>query len=76
MDISESEVPADAVPGFGVGNSTVEQGQNKRLWIMAVSHGVYLLKRQEGQGRPCALLGWDEHVEAESRGQGVGKFPM
>jgi len=76
VDISESEVPVDAVPGFGVGNSTVERSQNKRLRIMALSHGVVLLKRQGGQGRTRALLSWDEHVEAESRGQVVGKFLM
>jgi hypothetical protein len=72
VDISESEVPTDAVPGFGVGNSTIERSENKRLWIMAVSHGVFLLKRQEGQGRPRALLGWDNREEAESRGQSAG----
>jgi hypothetical protein len=76
VDISESEVPVDAVPGFGVGNSTVERSQNKRLRIMALSHGVVLLKRQEGQGRTRALLSGDGHVEAESRGQIVGKFPV
>ncbi|MBW1723679.1 MAG: hypothetical protein JRJ78_16725 [Deltaproteobacteria bacterium] len=67
MDISKSEVPVDAVPGIGVGNSTVERSQNKRLRIMALSHGVVLLKRQGGQGRTHALLSWDEHEEAESR---------
>jgi len=76
VNISESEVPVDAVPGIGVGDSTIERSQNKRLRIMALSHGVVLLKRQGGQGRTRALLSWDEHVEAESRGQIVGKFPM
>jgi hypothetical protein len=30
VDISASEIPADAVPGVGSGNSTQERGQNKR----------------------------------------------
>jgi hypothetical protein len=36
MDISESEVPAEAVPGVGTGNSTEEQGHSKRPWIVVL----------------------------------------
>jgi hypothetical protein len=74
--MSESEVPAEAVPGFGVGNSTVERDQNKRSRIAALSSGVVRLKRPIGQGRPHTLLDWDGYVKAASRHQNVGQFPL
>ena len=56
MDISVSEVPADAVPGVGAGRITQERGQSKRPRIAAESSGVGGPKKSNGGGRPRALL--------------------
>jgi hypothetical protein len=55
-DISASEIPADAVPGVGSGNSTQKRGQNKRPRIAAKCSGAGVLKRCIGGGRPRTLL--------------------
>jgi len=36
VDISVSEISAEAVPGVGSGNSTFERGQNKRPRIAVI----------------------------------------
>jgi hypothetical protein len=56
-DISESEVPAEAVPGVGSGRGTQERGYSKRPRIAASSSGAGVLKRHLRGGRPRAGLG-------------------
>jgi hypothetical protein len=55
-DISESEVPAEAVPGVGSGRGTQERGCSKRPRIAAESSGAGVLKRHIRGGRPRAWL--------------------
>ncbi len=40
VDISDSEIPADAVPGVGLGRGTLERSQNKRLRIAVFNGGA------------------------------------
>ena len=56
MDISESEVPTDAVPGVGAGHTTHERGASTTPRTAAVCRGAAGPKRPGGGERPCALL--------------------
>jgi hypothetical protein len=56
VDISGSEIPADAVPGIGSGNSTQERGQRKGLGSLPGSSGAGVSKRYVRGGSPRTLL--------------------
>ena len=56
MDISESEVPTDAVPGVGAGHTTHERGLSTKPRTAAVCSGAAGSKRPGGGGRPRAVL--------------------
>ena len=59
------------MPGFGSGNSTHEQAQSKRAWIVAKSGGAEVLKRHRRGGRPRTLL----RVERAGKwGVGMGEL--
>ena len=54
MDISASEVPADAVPGVGSGRGTLERSQSKRLRTAALSSGAGVAQKARRRGKaPC-----------------------
>src|SRR5215470_6693239 len=56
MDISESEVPTDAVPGVGAGHTTHERGPSTKPRTAAVCSGAAWPKRPGGGERPRAVL--------------------
>jgi hypothetical protein len=51
VDISASEIPADAVPGVGSGNSTQKRGQNKRPWIAAGVQRCWCTQKVHRRGK-------------------------
>ncbi|MFC1715574.1 hypothetical protein ACFL6S_18025 [Candidatus Poribacteria bacterium] len=65
MDISKCEIPADAMPGVGLEDSTHERDQNKksriagqylRAWYMLVSSNAAKSKSLGGGGSLHTLL--------------------
>lgn len=71
MDISESEVPAHAVPGVGAGHTTHERGLSTKPRTAAVCSGAAWPKRPGGGERPRAVL----HVgNAEKQRVGPGRL--
>jgi hypothetical protein len=69
VDISESEVPAHAVPGVGAGHTTHERGPSPKPRTAAVCSGAAWSKRPGRGERPRAVL----HVgNAEKQRVGPG----
>ncbi len=54
VDISASEIPANAVPGVGSGRGTLERSQNKRLRIAVLNSGAGVAQKGRRRGKaPC-----------------------
>ena len=51
VDISDSEIPADAVPGVGSGRGTLERSQNKRLRIAVLNSGAGVAQKGRQRGK-------------------------
>jgi hypothetical protein len=66
-DISVSEVPAEAVPGIGAGNSTQERGQNKRPWIDALEQRLRWVQKAHQEGKAPHFAERGNGWETESR---------
>jgi hypothetical protein len=56
VDISASEIPAEAVPEVGAGRGTQERRQSKRRRTVATSNSATRFKRAGGGGRPRTQL--------------------
>jgi hypothetical protein len=72
VDISASEVPAEAMPGVGTRSSTQERGQNKSPRTAATSRSAAGHKRPGRGGRPRAPLRRGYVGNPASRGRNVG----
>ena len=72
VDISASEIPADAVPGVGSGNSTQERGQNKRPWIAALVQRRWCTQNVHRRGKAPYFVESEDYRETASRHWEVG----
>ena len=71
-DISASEIPADAVPGVGSGNSTQERGQSKRPWIAALEQRRWCTQNVHWRGKASYFVESEGYQEIASRHWEVG----
>ena len=62
VDISASEIPADAVPGVGSGRGTRERDQNKRFRIATIERRRWLVQKTNRRGKApyCVAASGDE----------------
>jgi len=71
-DISESEIPADAVSGVGSGQGTLERGQSKRLRIAASEQRRWPGPKDRPEGEGPVLCGGADDEERVSRWRKCG----
>ena len=71
-DISASEIPTDAVPGVGSGNSTQERGQNKRPRIAAQVQRRWCTQKVHRRGKAPYFVEDESCLETVSRHWEVG----
>jgi len=71
-DISASEIPADAVPGVGSGNSTQKRGQNKRPRIAADVQRRRCTQKVHRRGKAPYFVEGESCLQAVSRHWEVG----
>jgi len=64
VDISASEIPADAVPGVGSGRGTLERDQNKRFRIATIERRRWLVQKTNRRGKApyCVAASGDEDL--------------